>query len=120
MTTSSKRPFIWSSPSSSFSYEIAKGELEGHSIWNKFGYNLDLDSGGEEIIASWGGLFDPKWSRVTNTRYDIGDFYFDAANGNYIEINPRLPLVQEEEKLFILQRQPIQITHKFQSGFQEH
>lgn len=43
----------------SFDYyaEVAKGNRQGVSLWNKFGYNLDIDNGVEEIIASFGGTF---------------------------------------------------------------
>lgn len=43
---------------SDFHTEVALGLRQGHETWNKFGYNLDVDSAsGEEIIASWGGTF---------------------------------------------------------------
>ena len=37
--------------------EAAKGRLPGYEVWNKFGYNLDVDSGAQEVIASWGGTY---------------------------------------------------------------
>lgn len=42
-----------------YTHQVAKGKIPNAALWNKFGYNLDVDSGGEEIIASWGGAFDP-------------------------------------------------------------
>jgi hypothetical protein len=41
-----------------FSSECALERRQGVSTWNKFGYNLDVDTAsGDEIIASWGGTF---------------------------------------------------------------
>jgi len=37
--------------------EIAMGKRQGRSLWNKFGYNADVDTGGQEIVASFGGTF---------------------------------------------------------------
>lgn len=41
----------------SFNDEVALGRRQGWETWNKFGYNLDVDSGSAEIVASWGGTF---------------------------------------------------------------
>ena len=38
--------------------EVAMGKRQGRTVWNKFGFNLDVDVS-TEIIASWGGTFDP-------------------------------------------------------------
>lgn len=46
-----------------YHYEIAMGKRQGHTTWNKFGYNDDIDSG-TEIIASFGGTF----SKLTTAR----------------------------------------------------
>lgn len=41
-----------------FKYEVAQGRWQNHSMWNKFGYNNDIDTAsGEEILAAWGGTF---------------------------------------------------------------
>jgi len=41
-----------------YSYRVGNGELSDASIWNKFGYNADIDTAsGEEIIGSFGGTF---------------------------------------------------------------
>lgn len=40
-----------------FHYEVAEGKRQGRTTWNKFGYNDDVDTGTEEIIASFGGAF---------------------------------------------------------------
>jgi hypothetical protein len=39
-----------------FHTEVALGRRQGATTWNKFGYNLDIDTG-TEIMASWGGTF---------------------------------------------------------------
>lgn len=44
-----------------FPSEVALGRRQGWSTWNKFGYNLDVDTGGAEIVAAFGGTF----SRMT-------------------------------------------------------
>lgn len=37
-------------------YSVASGEVNGAVIWNKFGFNDDIDTATDpEIIASWGG-----------------------------------------------------------------
>ncbi len=41
-----------------YNTEVAEGKREGASLWNKFGYNDDIDVG-TEVIASWGGTFTP-------------------------------------------------------------
>jgi len=41
-----------------YNTEVAVGLRSGHVLWNKFGYNEDVDVG-TEVIASWGGSFDP-------------------------------------------------------------
>lgn len=43
--------------SSNYIHEVARGLRQGHSIWNKFGYNADVDTGTEEVVATWGGAF---------------------------------------------------------------
>lgn len=37
--------------------EVALGLRGGITTWNKFGYNSDVDTGSEEVIASFGGTF---------------------------------------------------------------
>lgn len=41
-----------------YNSEVAIGKRQGRSLWNKFGYNNDIDIG-TEVIASWGGTFTP-------------------------------------------------------------
>jgi len=38
--------------------EVAMGNISGSTLWNKFGYNADVDVG-TEVIASFGGTFVP-------------------------------------------------------------
>lgn len=44
-------------PNKDFRYSVAEGNVNGASTVNKFGYNDDVDSGSEEIIAKFGGTF---------------------------------------------------------------
>ena len=37
--------------------EVAMGKRQGRTTWNKFGFNRDVDSGSEEVVASFGGAF---------------------------------------------------------------
>ena len=41
-----------------FTTEVALGRRQGMSTWSKFGYNDDIDTGTQEVIASFGGAFD--------------------------------------------------------------
>lgn len=41
-----------------YKHEVALGRRQGATLWNKFGYNADIDIG-TEVIASWGGTFTP-------------------------------------------------------------
>ena len=44
--------------------EVAMGKRQGRVLWNKFGYNNDIDIG-TEVIASWGGTFTPLTTATT-------------------------------------------------------
>jgi len=44
--------------------EVALGRRQGATLWNKFGYNDDIDIG-TEVIASWGGTFTPLTTATT-------------------------------------------------------
>lgn len=44
--------------------EVAQGKRQGAEIWNKFGYNADVDVG-TEVVASWGGTFTPLTTATT-------------------------------------------------------
>jgi hypothetical protein len=64
-----------------YQHEVAAGNVEGSYLWNKFGYNLDVDSGSEEIISSWGGAFDPNTDIITTAQtFDIA--YDGTAGGS--------------------------------------
>lgn len=39
--------------------EVALGLRQGHTQWNKWGYNTDVDTAAPELIASFGGSFSP-------------------------------------------------------------
>ena len=39
--------------------EVTLGLRQGHTTWNKFGYNDDVDTAAPEVMASWGGTFVP-------------------------------------------------------------
>lgn len=39
-----------------YKYEVALGRRQGHTLWNKFGYNADIDIGTETIWA-YGGTY---------------------------------------------------------------
>ena len=54
--------------SQSYKYSVALGNEAGDTTWNKFGYNPDIDTGTEEIIASWGGAFDPLTAIMTSAQ----------------------------------------------------
>ena len=44
--------------------EVALNRRQGYQLWNKFGYNQDIDIG-TEVIASWGGTFTPLTTATT-------------------------------------------------------
>ena len=60
--------------------EIAMGKRQGKSIVNKFGYNTDIDTTNEEIIASFGGTFDPTVNIIT-TAQTITITYDNTTDG---------------------------------------
>lgn len=45
-----------------FASEVALNRRQGWSIWNKFGYNNDIDTAATEVVAAQGGTF----SRMTS------------------------------------------------------
>jgi len=51
---------------SDFNTEVSLGRRQGYSLWNKFGYNQDIDIG-TEVVASFGGTFDPITTETTLT-----------------------------------------------------
>ena len=62
-----------------FHYEVAMSKRQGNATVNKFGYNPDIDtSGGDEIIASFGGALDVNFSIMTTA--DTIDFVSTSAS----------------------------------------
>lgn len=45
-----------------YTTEVALGLRQGHTTWNKFGYNEDVSTGAAEVVASFGGAFNQKLS----------------------------------------------------------
>ena len=43
-----------------YTTEVALGRRQGHSTWNKFGYNEDIDTTSPEVIAAFGGAFNQR------------------------------------------------------------
>lgn len=61
-----------------YKYEVAMGKRQGRKLWNKFGYNLDVDaSSGFEIIGSFGGNWPT--SRIITTA-DTLSIYSSSSN----------------------------------------
>lgn len=51
-----------------FKHEVALGRRQGATLWNKFGYNSDIDTATDpEVIASFGGAFTPLTTASTLT-----------------------------------------------------
>jgi len=48
--------------------EVALGRVANSSIVNKFGFNNDIDSASEEVIASFGGAFNPLTNVITTAQ----------------------------------------------------
>lgn len=58
-----------------YHYEVASNRISNHSVWNKFGYNNDIDTTTDpEIVASFGGSFTP-----LTTAYTL-DIVSDSTN----------------------------------------
>ena len=49
----------------SFNHEVAMERRTDVSTWNKWGYNADIDTAAEEVIASFGGTYTPPTSPTT-------------------------------------------------------
>lgn len=50
---------------SDYHSEVALGLRQGVSTVNKFGYNLNVDTGSESLVAAFGGAFDPTTDIMT-------------------------------------------------------
>jgi hypothetical protein len=42
-----------------YKHEVALGLRQGHTLWNKFGYNTGINTASTEIVAEFGGTFTP-------------------------------------------------------------
>lgn len=62
---------------SDFNTEVALNRRAGYQLWNKFGYNNDVDVG-TEVIAAWGGTFSPL---TTATTINIASSSSDDTSG---------------------------------------
>lgn len=60
--------------------EVAMGKRQGRNVWNKFGYNLAVNVG-TEIVASWGGTFDPT-TDIMSTAQTFTITYDPAKDGS--------------------------------------
>lgn len=65
---------------SDFDTEVALGRRQGHSLWNKFGFNNDV-SVGTEVIASFGGTFTPLTTATTLTIVSTSTADDDGGTG---------------------------------------
>ena len=69
-----------------FYLAVAKGQVRGHSLVHKFGYNADMDAANQESIWSYGGLYN--WSAWGDI--DTGSSLFiksdDAADTGTVEL----------------------------------
>lgn len=57
-----------------YRYDVAIGRVPNQVVWNKFGFNADVDTGAEEVIAAFGGTFTPM------TTADTLDIVSDSAS----------------------------------------
>lgn len=48
-----------------YKYEVALGRRQGATLWNKFGYNDDVDTATPEVVAAFGGTFTPLYTAST-------------------------------------------------------
>ena len=63
-----------------YNTEIALGRRQGVALWNKFGYNNDVDIG-TEVIASFGGTFTPLTTATTLTIVSTSTADDDGGTG---------------------------------------
>lgn len=60
--------------------EVAMGKRQGRTLVNNWGHNEALDANVEEIIAAWGGTFNPKTDIIT-TAQNITCTYTNTVDG---------------------------------------
>ena len=46
-------------------HEVALARRQGATLWHKFGYNSDVDTGSAELLAEFGGTFTPRTTGTT-------------------------------------------------------
>lgn len=63
-----------------YKYEVAMGKRQGRTTVNKFGYNKDVDTGSNEIIASFGGNFNPN-TNIMKTAQTFTITYNNTTDG---------------------------------------
>ena len=66
---------------SDYRYEVAMGQRTDVATVNKFGFNSDVDTGSSEIIASFGGTFDPTVN-VIDTAQTFTITYNNSTDGS--------------------------------------
>ena len=66
--------------SNNYSYEVALGHADQASVVDKFGFNTDIDTTTEEIIASFGGAFDPT-TAIIDTAQTFTITYNNVTDG---------------------------------------
>lgn len=64
-----------------YKYEVAMSKRQGRSTVNKWGFNLDVDTTAEEIIAPWGGTFDPT-TNIMSTAQTFTIAYNNTTDGS--------------------------------------
>lgn len=52
----------------SYESEVAMGKRQGRTVVNDWGINEDVDTASPEIVASWGGAFDPTTDIITTSQ----------------------------------------------------
>lgn len=62
-----------------YTQEVSRGNIVGFEIWNKFGYNQDVDTGSAEVVASWGGTY--TYLTAASTLSVVSDSGNDASGG---------------------------------------
>ena len=65
---------------SDYRYEVAMGKRQGRGTVNKWGYNEDIDTASPEIVASFGGAFDPT-TDIISTAQTFTITYNNATDG---------------------------------------
>lgn len=73
----------------------ALGNIDGTGVVNKFGYNVDIDTGSEEVIAAFGGTIN------IMTTADTLDIVSSDANDTAAGAGARLLLVQGIDENFL-------------------